>query len=90
MQLEQAKNLNRAYVQQSSNAAAPAFRRTRPAYIPVKEIVLARGTGGVDEDGVPGDEGLMVVVVPKDEDGAAVKVPAKVRDRRLGDHAGWA
>ena len=45
----------------------------------MKEIALARGTGGVDEDGVPGDEGLMVVVVPRDEDGAAVKVPAKVQ-----------
>lgn len=75
-QLEQAKNLNRAYVQQSHNAV-PAAAGT-PVYIPVKEIALGRGTGGVDEDGVPGDEGLMVVVVPKDEDGAAVKVPAQL------------
>jgi hypothetical protein len=75
--LEQAQNLNRAYAQQSPLAAAPASPHA-PAYLPVKEIALARGTGGVDEDGVPGDEGLMVVVVPKDEDGAAVKVPAQV------------
>jgi hypothetical protein len=81
VQLEQAKNLNRAYVQQSSNATPPA--PNTPTYIPVKEISLARGTGGVDDDGVPGDEGLIVVVVPKDEDGAAVKVPARL------DIAAW-
>jgi hypothetical protein len=75
--LEQARNLNRAYAQQSPHAATPAPPNA-PVYVPVKEIALARGTGGVDEDGVPGDEGLMVVVVPRDEDGAAVKVPARV------------
>jgi len=76
-QLEQAKNLNRAYVQQAQPAATPVSA-TAPAYIPVKEIALARGTGGVDEDGITGDEGLMVVVAPRDEDGAAIKVPARV------------
>jgi hypothetical protein len=77
VQLEQAKNLNRAYVQQSQPAATPVSA-TAPVYIPVKEIALARGTGGVDEDGVAGDEGLMVVIAPRDEDGTAVKVPARV------------
>jgi hypothetical protein len=76
--LEQARNLNRAYVQQSQNAggAGPVVPNPQnPPFVPMKEIVLGRGTGGVDEDGIPGDEGLMVVVVPRDEDGAAVKVP---------------
>jgi hypothetical protein len=81
-QLEQAKNLNRAYVQQAQPPATPVSA-TAPAYIPVKELALARGTGGVDEDGITGDEGLMVVVAPKDEDGTAVKVPARV------DIAAW-
>jgi len=76
-QLEQAKNLNRAYVQQQQQPAVPVSANA-PVYIPVKSLALARGTGGVDEDGVPGDEGLMVVVSPRDEDGAAVKVPARV------------
>lgn len=80
-QLEQAKNLNRAYGQQSPHAT-PVSQHA-PAYIPVKEIALARGTGGLDEDGITGDEGLMVVVVPKDEDAAAIKVPARV------DIAAW-
>lgn len=77
--LEQSRNLNRAYVQQSQNGGVCVPNPGTPAYIPVQAITLARGTGGVDEDGVPGDEGLMVVVVPKDEDGQAVKVPAKVQ-----------
>jgi hypothetical protein len=46
--------------------------------LPLREISLGTGTGGVDEDGRPGDESLMVVVVPRDADGTAVKVPARV------------
>ena len=45
--------------------------------LPLKEIALGSGTGGVDEDGKPGDESLMVVVVPRDDDGTAVKVPGQ-------------
>jgi hypothetical protein len=81
--LQRALNLNRAYVQQqSANARAQGPHvpdPATPAFVPVKEIVLARGTGGVDDDGIPGDEGLMVVVAPQDEDGSAVKVPARVQ-----------
>lgn len=79
--LDQARNLNRAYLQQLQQSVAnngPAAP-TAPVYIPVKDITLARGTGAVDEDGVPGGEGLMVVVVPRDEDGSPVKVPAQVQ-----------
>ncbi len=77
--LEQARNLNRAYVESQTGGGPRVPDPHAPAFIPVKEIVLARGTGGVDEDGIPGDEGLMVVVVPRDEDGAAVKVPGQVQ-----------
>lgn len=41
----------------------------------VKTITLGRGTGGVDDDGLPGDEALQVVIVPQDTDGSALKVP---------------
>ena len=78
--LERAINLNRAYVQQSRGAPGPHVPDpSTPSYVPVKEILLARGPGGVDEDGAPGDEGLMVVVVPRDEDASPVKVPARVQ-----------
>ena len=41
----------------------------------LRDFQLGTGTGGRDDDGIPGDEGLQVVMVPKDEDGTAVKVP---------------
>jgi len=74
-QLDQSRNLLRAY-----EAAQQRGAPTQPGggvYLAVKEIAIGRGTGGVDDDGLPGDEGLMVVIVPKDEDGSAVKVPAR-------------
>lgn len=40
-----------------------------------RDITLGTGTGGYDADGKPGDEGLQIILVPKDEDGSAVKVP---------------
>ena len=43
----------------------------------VKEIVLGRGTGGVDDD-KPGDVALMVVVVPKDVSGSDIKAPGNL------------
>lgn len=41
----------------------------------VKDIMLARQTGGYNEDGQPGDEALQVVVEPRDTDGQAIKAP---------------
>lgn len=46
--------------------------------LPLRDITLANGTGGVDEDNLPGDESLLVVVVPRDDDGTAVKLPGKL------------
>ncbi len=43
----------------------------------IRDFQLGAGTGGRDDDGLPGDEGLQVVLVPKDEDGTAVKVPGR-------------
>ena len=45
--------------------------------LPLKEVALGSGTGGVDEDGKPGDESLVVAIVPRDDDGTAVKVPGQ-------------
>src|SRR4029453_7674189 len=75
VQLDQARNLVRAYeAAQQRGAPVPTGAGV---LLPVKEITISRGTGGVDEDGAPGDEGLLVVISPKDEDGSAVKVPAR-------------
>ncbi len=43
----------------------------------VRGVALATGTGGRDDDGLPGDELLQVVIAPKDADGTAVKVPGR-------------
>ena len=55
--------------QVSPTASAPT--------LPLKEIALGSGTGGVDEDGKPGDESLVVAIIPRDDDGTAVKVPGQ-------------
>jgi hypothetical protein len=44
----------------------------------LSEVILGTGTGGRDDDGIPGDESLQVVIVPKDDDGAAVKLAGRV------------
>jgi hypothetical protein len=45
----------------------------------VKDIQLGRGTGGIDEDRIPGDEGIQVVLVPRDMDESPVKAPGTLR-----------
>lgn len=81
--LEQSRVLNRAYEQGRGGPPLPGAPPTSPATAgptcSVKDITLGRGTGGLDDDGCPGDEALMVVIVPRDEDGSAVKVPGKAQ-----------
>src|SRR5262249_39529259 len=49
----------------------------------LKEIVLGRQTGGLDDDGKPGDEALQVGLEPRDPDGHAIKAPGSVRVEAL-------
>ncbi len=42
---------------------------------PVRSLVLGRGTGGRDVDGLPGDEALEVHIEPRDPEGNTVKAP---------------
>lgn len=44
----------------------------------LRRIVLGRGTGGIDDDRVPGDEKLVVMLEPRDADDDVIKVPGKV------------
>ncbi len=44
-----------------------------PVAVPIHSITLGRQTGGVDEDGKPGDEALRVQVEPRDADGHTLK-----------------
>lgn len=47
----------------------------------LREISLGIGTGGFDADGQNGDEGLQVILVPKDADGSAIKAAGSVQVR---------
>jgi hypothetical protein len=50
---------------------------------PIKSIQLGRQTGGLNEDGLPGDECLQVVIEPRDFDGHAVKAAGSVQIHAL-------
>jgi hypothetical protein len=41
----------------------------------LRSLVLGRQTGGLDEDGQPGDEALQVFIEPRDSDGHTIKTP---------------
>lgn len=49
----------------------------------MKRIVLGRSTGGVDDDGLPGDEKLQVVVEPRDFDDHSIKAPGTLHIEAL-------
>jgi hypothetical protein len=44
----------------------------------LKEITLGRGTAGIDQDKLPGDEAIQVSIEPRDADNHVVKVPGTV------------
>lgn len=58
--------------QQQTVDSKPVVERNVPI-LQLKEVALGRQTGGYDNDGLPGDEGLQVVVEPRDIDGHSIK-----------------
>ena len=48
----------------------------------VRKIALGRGTGGRDNDNIPGDEILEVTVEPLDEAGHSIKAPGRCKSIR--------
>ncbi|MGL4421702.1 MAG: hypothetical protein ACRCZF_13630 [Gemmataceae bacterium] len=79
-ELENARNLNNAYGR--GMATPPGLTLSGSATgapaLPISTVTLGPGTGGFDRDGNGSDELLQVVIVPKDLDGSAIKIPAKV------------
>src|SRR6266700_1481151 len=45
----------------------------------LKRIVLGRLTGGYDNDGLPGDEALQVVIEPRDASDHSIKTPGEAQ-----------
>ena len=78
-ELEQARIVNQAIEQELHVTPLPhppeiSGRPLAPLAVgPLKELEIGRGTGGVDRDGILGDESLLVVVVPRDTDGSEIK-----------------
>jgi hypothetical protein len=65
-------------VQPDLTAAKPLPPEAAAQLTFVRNITLARQTGGYDGDGQPGDEALQVVVEPRDADNHTVKAPGTV------------
>jgi len=71
--LERTRLMNQALEQEFVRRGTPVGSGTNPSVIGPKDIKIGNGTGGINDDRLPGDEALMVVVVPRDEDGNPVR-----------------
>lgn len=72
-ELERTRLVNEALERDYMNRQDGRPRSDNSGFASPKDITLANGTGGLDEDRLPGDEALMLVVLPRDEDGQPVR-----------------
>jgi hypothetical protein len=74
-ELERTRILNQAFEQNllPSGPGTPGSATSSGGIPYVRNIEFGAGTGGVDEDRLPGDDVLILVIAPKDEDGHPVK-----------------
>lgn len=77
-ELEHYRGMSLAYQSHLARTADPSRPPGDVPCLPLREIALSNGTGGIDRDGQPGDDALQVVLTPLDEDQSAVKVPGQV------------
>ncbi|MFL5330952.1 MAG: hypothetical protein ACJ8C4_18820 [Gemmataceae bacterium] len=73
-ELDRSAMLNEAYENSLREQRFVVPRGPGQMHAVVKEVQIGRGSGGIDEDRHPGDEGILLVIVPLDTDGSAVKV----------------
>jgi hypothetical protein len=59
-------------------SAKPPAEMTAPV-AGLKEVTIGRGTGGIDEDKLPGDEAIQVNIEPRDADNHVIKVPGTLQ-----------
>ncbi|HLW67924.1 MAG TPA: hypothetical protein VKS79_21585 [Gemmataceae bacterium] len=86
--LQRAETLNYALTHSVPGPCAPGGPASVPGVVEgqptaamsgtVKEVTLGRGTGGLEDGTGGGDQGLEVVVVPRDTDGSAIKAPGNL------------
>jgi hypothetical protein len=85
-ELENCRLLNQTYQRQGPGCpvpvgpGVPAFHGASAGVptLPLRDVVLGNGTGGVDNDDCPGDESFAVMLVPHDDDGTPIKVPGRL------------
>jgi hypothetical protein len=70
-----------AAIRENSGAKMPPAEASQ--IYTLKSIALGRQTGGLNEDGVPGDEALQVVLEPRDGDDHAIKAPGTLTVQTL-------
>jgi len=61
-----------------ASALSPLTPERASQIYTLKEVVLGRLTGGYDDDNIPGDEALQVILEPHDPDGQAIKAPGQL------------
>jgi len=85
--LRQSKAYNRYLqheIQQWQQAASGhAIEGVAVPPCPLKSVQLGRQTGGLDEDGMPGDEAVQVVIEPRDFDNHPLKAPGGAQIQAL-------
>jgi hypothetical protein len=80
-ELHRSRMINEALLQEldSVKRSTPGLSGEKGAVSPtIREIVIGRQSGGVDDDPTAGDEALQVVVEPRDRTGRAVKIPGSL------------
>jgi hypothetical protein len=80
-ELWQAEAVNQALENtvRAQQCAQPVLRPNSGFANQIKDVQLGRGTGGIDEDRIPGDEGIQVVLVPRDIDGSPIKAAGNLK-----------
>ncbi len=73
---------NNLHLRQELDALRNAGRKSPdlpPSTFGVKRIVLGRSTGGLDQDNLPGDDLLQIVMEPRDSEDHAFKAPGMLQ-----------
>ena len=80
-ELLQAESMNQALENtlRAQQCSQPVLKPGTGFLSQVRDIQLGRGTGGIDEDKIPGDEAIQVVLVPRDIDGSPIKAPGTLK-----------
>jgi hypothetical protein len=72
-ELDRSRILNQVFEQEYVVPSTPGAARSEGSGPIIRKLELGTGTGTADEDRLPGEEILILIVAPKDEDGHPTK-----------------